>query len=175
MFDVLSSVCAVHICLSPGRRESRLERQRGFYGTDTVHRGVVCHRIGLGSVLAPLEGRSTRALRGMSCHCHLSTHTQRSECVRGVETVRLHKLSVDAPRTTAGRPRRVWIIFRHFRFRFPFRSREDPVFLFFFLHFPFRFGDEHEDLEVGRGTRHAPWRACVGGLLDVAPRYYIDY
>lgn len=126
MFDVLSSVCAVHICLSPGRRESRLERQRGFYGTDTVHRGVVCHRIGLGSVLAPLEGRSTRALRGMSCHCQLIgiLHRVCAGCRDGTALqTSCRRTSHDGGTTTT----RV----DHFSpFRFPFRSRgEDRFFV----------------------------------------------
>ena len=63
MFDVLSSVCAVHLSLAGACRVSSRACQLEGYGTDTVHRNVVCHQIGLGSVLAPLEGRSTRALR----------------------------------------------------------------------------------------------------------------
>ena len=129
MFDVLSSVCAVHICLSPGRRESRLERQRGFYGTDTVHRGVVCHRIGLGSVLAPLEGRSTRALRGISCHCQLiptecgEWGCRETEIVSTASQTSCRRTSHDGGTTTT----RV----DHFSpFRFPFRSRgEDRFFV----------------------------------------------
>jgi hypothetical protein len=174
MFDVLSSVCAVHICLSPGRRESRLERQRGFYGTDTVHRGVVCHRIGLGSVLAPLEGRSTRALRGMSCHCqlihsHRNERRQTTECGSwGVERLRVSEYGFTNVLSTHLARRRddhdACGSFFAISFSFSIRG---PCFCFWRMQM---LGREHQHAPH---RLHAPWRAwrLFGRRSEILYRY----